>query len=153
MRDVSWKECIEMCYKLAEIIKKDNYKPDALIGISRGGLIPLGILAYVLDVRDVYTISLKLYDENKIKNEVEQITPFHLEDLEKYKRVLVIDDVVDTGTTIEYVLSKFKFGEVKVASLFYKPKKSKLKPDYYVEETEEWINFPWSSLYFKDNFI
>lgn len=145
MRDVGWTESVGMIDMLAGIIQSSGYKPDVLIGITRGGLFSLARLSYKLDVKIIDTIALEFYDKNnKTKDRVEQLMPFHLEDLGNYRRVLVVDDVADTGRTLEYVLSKLDGKEVRTATLFYKLR-SKIRPDYYVEETEEWINFPWSA--------
>ncbi len=145
-RSVNWKQVEEMCYDLSELIKKDNYNPDVLLGIARGGLGPLLMLSYSLDVRNIATVPLEFYDKNKqAKNKVKQLMTFDIKNLKKYKKILVVDDVADTGQTLDYILSKLKNKgvEVKTSTLLYKPKKSKIKPDYYVKETDEWIDFPW----------
>ncbi len=143
MRNISWNEATEMCHKLSDAIKADCYSPDIIIGITRGGLVPLAIVSYDLNVRNIQTIALRFYNEDKRSGQVEQLVPLHLDDLAKYVKVLVVDDVADTGETIGYVLSKLENREVRVATLMYKPKNSKVKPDYFVEETDDWVNFPW----------
>lgn len=142
MRNVSWAEAIKMCKWLTKKIQDDNYKPDVMIGIARGGLVPLCVLSYMLGIRNVQTIALKLYDKNKKNDKIEQIIPCNIGKLKGCEKVLIVDDVSDTGKTLEYVISKARKKEVRTATLFYKPK-SGVKPDYYVEKTEEWINFPW----------
>lgn len=59
-----------------------------------------------------------------------------------HRTVLLVDDVVDTGKTFTDILKKSHYTRVITAALYYKPH-SVLKPDYYIEETTDWIVFPW----------
>ena len=66
--------------------------------------------------------------------------------LRKAERVLVVDDVVDSGTTMEAICAYFAQchieADVKIASVFYKPNTASMKPHYYVHQTDQWIVFP-----------
>lgn len=138
-----------MCKELSTIIKKDNYKPDLLIGLTRGGLQPLSFLSgeNQLNLRNVSTIALASYDETHQKN-MHVLMPLHIEDYKKYKSILIVDDLVDSGKTMSYIKTllenELPDSTIKVAVLYYKPT-SKIKPDYFVEETDEWIVFPWEN--------
>jgi hypoxanthine phosphoribosyltransferase len=60
------------------------------------------------------------------------------------KRILLIDDVADSGVSLEFALQYLRMKkpqEIAIGTLYYKPW-STLKPDYYVEETSSWIVFP-----------
>ena len=121
----------------------EAFRPDALLGISRGGLIPLQAVSQATDNRNVFTINSVLYD-----GEVKRSRPklFNLPDMDNPKRVLVIDDIVDTGQTLEAVLvvMQERYGDTdfKSASLFYR-ENARILPDFAIHKTEEWIDFFW----------
>ncbi len=139
-----------LCDQLFHMIKKDNFEPDLIIGLSRGGLVPLGYLAgeKLFDVRTVYSLGVQSYDRMQQGN-ISLVFPFHIDDIKQFHSILVIDDIVDTGKTIAFVKELFeKHGitaTVKFAALYYKSQRSFMKPDYYVEETDDWVVFPWQS--------
>ncbi|MGE0207493.1 MAG: phosphoribosyltransferase, partial [Candidatus Babeliales bacterium] len=65
---------------------------------------------------------------------------------ENSKYILIVDDLVDTGETMKFLIEALKDSlpktTIKIATLYYKPT-SCIKPDYYIEETTNWIVFPW----------
>lgn len=138
----------KMCYQLYERVKKDNFAPDLIIGLSRGGLVPLGYMAgeKMFNIRNTITITVKSYEQDK-QGKIDLVLPVHFEDIKKYKSILVVDDIVDSGATIKFVTGMLKealpTNTIKTAALFYKPMRSVIKPDYYVTATDEWIVFPW----------
>lgn len=144
---IPWSRAIRMCYKLAELVLESGLEFDALVTISRGGLIPGRVVSDVLNIDEFYTIRAKLwgvygklYDKPMVKI-YEQIDVLN-------KRVLVIDEVVDSGLTminIVNILNQYGAKLVKTGVLHYKLT-SIHKPDYYVEEIKEWvwIFYPWS---------
>ncbi|MBA3816509.1 MAG: hypothetical protein H0X29_08330 [Parachlamydiaceae bacterium] len=140
-----------MCKELCTIIKSDDYKPDLLIGLSRGGLQPASYLAgeKQLNLRNVATIALTSYDDGAKQGYIKIVMPFHVEDYKKYKSILIVDDLVDSGKTMSFIKSflekELPESTIKVAVLYYKPTSSKIQPDYYVQETDEWIVFPWEN--------
>lgn len=141
-KKISWSKIERMCKKLAEKIK--DYNPDWLIGISRGGLIPVRLLSDYLNISNVAIIRIEFYKTINQTSDFPQITQPLQVDV-KDKKILVVDDVVDTGMSIAVAKEHIKRAgakEVRVASLHYKPK-SNLKPDYFIEETESWIVYPW----------
>lgn len=128
-----------------------SFDPDFIIGLSRGGLIPLGFLAgeAMFNNRNVKTISVASYTDEGNQSTLKLLFPIsaaELEFLRKFKSILVVDDLVDSGKSLACVTSLLKKNlpesNIKIAALFYK-RRSELKPDYYVEETEDWIVFPW----------
>ena len=138
----SWDEIIVMVKQLAE--KVDEYKPDILIGISRGGLVPVRLLSDYLHNENVAVIKIEFYHAPGETSEDPTVTQPLTMDV-KGKKVLLVDDVSDSGRSLiiakEYV-KHHNPGELKVAALHYKPQ-SKLKPDYYIGETDAWIIYPW----------
>ena len=142
---LSWDDIITMTLKLGELIKKSNYVPDILIGIARGGLIPLRILSDFFNNPNIAIVNVKLYkDIGEIGEKVEFIQKVEI-DIENLK-VLLVDDVADTGLTLkavrDYLLREKNAGMLKIATLHYKPW-SIIEPDYYVEKVEKWIVYPW----------
>ena len=141
---LSWDDIISITLKLGKMIKKSDFSPDFLIGVARGGLVPLRVLSDFFNNTNIAIINVKLYKDIAEREQVTfvQKIDFELSD----KKVLVIDDVADTGLTlkavVDYLRNEKKVKILKTATLHYKPW-SVIKPDYYVEEVEKWIVYPW----------
>ncbi len=127
-----------------------EYKPDTLIAIARGGLTLGHAYASATDNRHLMTINSILYEGDQ-KGKVCEI--FNVPELGKAKKVLLLDDIVDSGQTVKEVLNYLKnhFPDVKfrIASVFYK-KTAVIQPDYALYETNEWIEFFWEKDYLLD---
>ncbi|GAA1435414.1 phosphoribosyltransferase [Microlunatus lacustris] len=133
--------------ELARQVADSGFEPDILLGIARGGLVPAGALAYALDCKNLFTISVEFYTGVDQRLDVPVMLPPFLDarDLDE-ARVLVVDDVADTGRTLELV-HQFCAGhvaEARTAVLYQKPQ-SIITADYAWRQTDRWINFPWSS--------
>ena len=133
--------------ELAQQIADSDFEPDILLGIARGGLVPAGALAYALDCKNLFTISVEFYTGVDARLDVPVMLPPFLDarDLDQAK-VLVVDDVADTGKTLELV-HEFCGGHVaqaRTAVLYEKPH-SIIKADFAWRRTDRWINFPWST--------
>ena len=133
--------------ELAQAIADDGYRPDIILGIARGGLIPAGSLGYALSVKNTYVMNVEYYTDVDERLEVPTILPPYLElvDLERAD-ILVVDDVTDTGHTLQMV-HEFAVGKVATArtAVLYEKPRSVIKSDYVWRRTSEWVNFPWSS--------
>ncbi len=132
--------------ELAEMVADDGYEPEMILSIARGGLLVGGALGYALDVKNVYTMNVEYYTGVDERLEVPRILPpapdfVDLDDA----RILIADDVADTGNTLRSVqeFCEGKVGEVRVAVLYEKPA-SLVACDYVWRRTDRWINFPWS---------
>ena len=132
--------------ELAQLVADDGYVPEMILSIARGGLLVGGALGYALGVKNVYTMNVEFYTGVDERLEVPRILPpapdfVDLEDA----RILIADDVADTGHTLESVeeFCAGKVGEVRVAVL-YEKSRSLVKCDYVWRRTDRWINFPWS---------
>lgn len=142
---VEFDEIIRLCKELARQVKRSRFKPDIIIGVSRGGWVPARLLSEYLGVKLIASIGVCSYDENNKK-----CKPFLVEELGvdiKDKRVLVIDEVADSGETLEFVkkyLASFKPKKMSLAVIHYKPC-SKFRPDYYATKVNEWIVYPWEN--------
>ena len=133
--------------ELAVKVAESGFEPDILLGIARGGLIPAGALAYALECKNLFTISVEFYTGVDQRLEVPVVLPPFLDarDLDDAK-VLIVDDVADTGKTLELVYD-FCSGHVKEArtAVLYQKPRSIIQCSYAWRETDQWINFPWSS--------
>ncbi|MAD42890.1 MAG: nicotinate phosphoribosyltransferase, partial [Arcobacter sp.] len=107
------------------------------------GLTLAHLMAQALDMRNLYTLNSVHY-EGELK--LDTFNVFNIPDVSHAKRVLIIDDIVDSGETMEEILrilkEKFPNVEFKLATLFYK-KTAVLQPDYTVREATQWIDFFW----------
>ncbi|MEM4359166.1 MAG: phosphoribosyltransferase [Candidatus Bilamarchaeaceae archaeon] len=139
---ISWEEATRMSERLAEMVA--DYKPDVLVGVSRGGLVPVRILADVLGTSKVGVLGVQFYKKIGETKDFPEITHEMPLDV-KGKKVLIVDDVSDTGKSLvaarEYILRKGA-KEVKIATLHFKPH-SILKPDYFIGVTTAWLVYPW----------
>ena len=117
---------------------------DAILGIARGGLSMAQLLGEYYDLREVYSINTIGYDDTQ-KNDTVEV--FNIPELKSAKKVLIVDDIVDSGDTLVEVLSVLneKYPNVTfiTASLFYK-KTAKITPTWHVKEPKGWIDFFWT---------
>ncbi len=117
--------------------------PDAIVGIARGGLTLSHAVAEGLNIREVQTIRTELYDASCKR---EEIKLFGSCNFKNSKKVLVLDDIADSGETLKsimhYLESEFQDIEFISATLFYK-KSSCYKPHFWVREARQWIEFFW----------
>jgi uncharacterized protein len=132
---------------IAEAVHADGWVPDLLLGISRGGLLVGGALAYALGVKNTATISVEFYTGIDQRLEMPMLLPPVPDPVDITKeRVLVVDDVADTGATLELVRAFLAdhVGETRVAVL-YEKSRSTVTSDYVWRRTDAWITFPWSA--------
>ena len=132
---------------LAQLVADDGYVPEMILSIARGGLLVGGALGYALGVKNVYTMNVEFYTGVDERLEVPRILPpapdfVDLDDA----RILIADDVADTGHTLESVeeFCAGKVGEVRTAVL-YEKSRSLVRCDYVWRRTDRWIDFPWSA--------
>lgn len=155
MRKLSWGQIEEMSDELGEKIKASGFQADYIIGIAMGGLIPLYLVAKQLDIDTVLTISASSYEKEEQKEL--KITYLPEADL-RGKKILLLDDIADTGNTIkgvsEAVTSKYNISELKTATLVVNKSRCKSFPDFYAfEEPSEWVVFPWEKEDFPEYFL
>lgn len=126
------------------LTQKIDKEFDTIVAIARGGLILSLMLGEYYDIRKVYSINTIGYEgETKLEN----VKVNNIPNLKNSTRVLIVDDIVDSGDTLTEVLkvleSKYPRITFYSASLFYRPT-AQLSPDWYVVESDEWIEFFWS---------
>lgn len=132
---------------LANQVTESGYKPEIILGIARGGLFLAGSLGYALEIKNLFIMNVEYYTGENKRLEVPIVLPPYLElsDIEEFK-VLIADDVADTGHTLELVKEhcEGKVADVKTAVLYRKPG-SVSNPDFVWQNVDGWIHFPWSS--------
>ena len=140
----SWDEIYNMLLNLADKIRRDGFNPDIIVGISRGGWPPARIMSDLLDNQELANVRVEFYvDIAKTMREPVITQPLSVS--VEGKRVLVMDDVADTGMSLRLVKSHVEergARDIKTATIYYKPW-SVIKPEYYERETRKWVIFPW----------
>lgn len=141
---VSWEKIYNMLLLLAHKIEDNNFRPDLIIGICRGGWLPARVLSDLLENPCITSMGVEFYSgiaEKKDKPRITQPISVNVEG----KRVLVVDDVTDLGRSLHLVkshLTKLGAKEIRLATLYHKPW-STITPDYYGKKTRRWVVFPW----------
>ncbi|MET0237536.1 MAG: phosphoribosyltransferase [Kibdelosporangium sp.] len=132
--------------ELATIIAQDGFQPDLILSIARGGLFAAGALGYALNVKNLHVMNVEFYTGVDERLDLPVMLPPvpNVVDLTG-ARVLVADDVADTGATLKLVrdFCVDHVAEVRCAVIYEKPR-SMVKCEYVWRRTDLWINFPWS---------
>ena len=129
-----------------EILRNDAkiFEPDIILAVARGGVTLGHFLAEKFKIRALYTLNSIHYDETK---KLDTIEVFNIPNLPSHRRVLVVDDIVDSGESLEEIMKilKHKFPKTifKTAVLFYK-KDAIFTPDFKIKEPHDWIEFFWT---------
>jgi hypoxanthine phosphoribosyltransferase len=140
----TWNQIYGMLIELADKIRGSGFKPDIVMGISRGGWLPTRVLSDLLDNPHIASVGAGFYVGIAETNYEPKVTqPISVSVLDK--KILLVDDVVDTGKSaslIKAYLYREGAKEARILTLYYKPW-SIVRPDYYGKETSDWIVFPW----------
>jgi len=142
LRYISWAEYGKLSAELVERLRDESPRLDLVIGIARGGIPLAMVVSDQMDVR-LDIINVKSY-EGIAQRQKPRIVSTLTESVTK-KRVLLVDDLVDEGSTMRTVTKHLRREGpklLKTAVLFKKPW-TKFGPDFYLETLEEWIVFPW----------
>jgi hypoxanthine phosphoribosyltransferase len=144
---MSWQDLGVGARELAEQVHRDGYRPDIVLAIARGGLLVAGAVSYALDVKNTFTMNVEFYTGVDERLEMPMLLPPvpDLVDLHE-ARVLIADDVADTGATLALVkdFCEGKVADVRCAVLYEKPR-SAVRCEYVWNRTDLWIDFPWSA--------
>ncbi|MDG2474377.1 MAG: xanthine phosphoribosyltransferase [Paracoccaceae bacterium] len=113
----------------------------AVVAITRGGMVPAMIIARELDIRVVDTISVKSYDHQS-QSAAKILKSPNTELMRNGKGILIIDDLVDSGRTLEIV--KELYPKAHYATIYAKPKGRQMVDSFITEVSQDtWIFFPW----------
>lgn len=137
----SYNEFVEDSRDLLEQI--ELYKPDAIVAVARGGMALAQLLGEAMDTREVYSVNSILYEGTK---KLDHCKVFNIPNLQHVNKVVLIDDIVDSGESMKYIIAKlqnlYPHCEFKIGTLFYKPT-AIIQPNFTVKEAKEWIEFFW----------
>jgi hypoxanthine phosphoribosyltransferase len=151
----SWSDTDRITRDLATKLKANQYEAEAIIAILRGGCIPAVHLAHLLEIRSFYTIYLQTTISNQIRAERQFPTIINYSSLESIrgKRVLLVDDVTNTGSTLcaaNEFLKQYGPSTSRSCVLVWDtvPRPGMVTTpdivaDYYGEALHAWVNFPW----------
>jgi hypoxanthine phosphoribosyltransferase len=141
---LTWDDITSAVSRVVEAITGSGYEVEVVVGILRGGVVPAVLIADRLGVKDIGTMDIKFYEAPGVTGK----EPYLRQPLTltiRGRSVLVVDDISDTGLTLQAVLDIVRHyapRSVRTATLYVKPW-TKLVPDYYAVVTEDWIVFPW----------
>lgn len=139
---ITWKDYHTLALKLAASILHDPHAYDQIVAISRGGLTLGHILSDFLRI-PISTITIQSFSDIQVQGEV--IITEKLRTPIRDKRILLVDDVADSGTTLKRArsyLAYFHPLEITSVTMFFKPQ-STIRPDYFARTTNKWILFPY----------
>ena len=144
---LTWEQFGTAARQLAAMVVDSGYQPDLILSITRGGLLPAGTISYAMGIKNLHIINVEFYtgvDERLPLPVLLPPVPVAV-DLSGQK-VLIIDDVADTGETLRMVrdFCAGHVAETRTAVLYEKPQ-SLVKCDYVWKRTAGWISFPWSA--------
>ncbi|MGD9695374.1 MAG: phosphoribosyltransferase [Thermoleophilia bacterium] len=142
-----WEDVGVAARMLAEAVYEDGYRPDIILAIARGGLIPAAAVGYALGVKNTYTMNVEFYTDVDQRLDVPMVLPPVPELVDVGDAdLLIVDDVADTGRTLQVV---HDFCDGKVArtrtAVFYEKPHTLVRCDYVWRRTDLWITFPWSA--------
>ena len=144
---ITWHSVRQAVGHIANRLAAHNYKPQRILAVARGGMIPAVMLSHILDVREVGSVQVEAYD-GRIKGAATKvITGFG--QVEHYNKpdTLIVDDLWDTGETHEHL--RRLFHQATFATLFYKDRGDESHrivsfPGLAVPR-DEWLQFPWEA--------
>jgi len=143
---LSWDDLDALVARLAERVGRDH---DLVLAITRGGLVPAGMLAYRLDLREILVAGAIFYLPGGGTHDAPVIGHFPDKSLLAGQRVLVVDEVWETGETMTEVLARVRAaGGVPVSAvLHYKPGRSRVagRPDHWADEVDGWVTYPYKA--------
>lgn len=152
IKTIDQKELNGIIDYLAHAVKADqDWQPDIIVTMAKGGLIPSRLLAKALNISRILSYGISFYNENDQK-EVDPVIYQGLSDCKKYlvnKKILLVDDISDTGESFMSCMEHLKElgvyrDSIRSCSLYYK-KQSRIKPTYCfsVLNNDVWVYFPW----------
>jgi hypoxanthine phosphoribosyltransferase len=145
-KQTTWAQIEQLTQTITQHIKKDNYTPDTIIGISRGGIIPARLLSDKLCNPNLTTLKIEHWGKPGKITQKARITQKINTNI-KNKKILIVDDLTDTGDTLQKAITHTKTlgaTQIKTATLHHKTT-SNITPDYYGKKLSKWtwIIYPW----------
>jgi uncharacterized protein len=144
---VTWNRVYAMGRKLARQVRASGYRPDIIVAVGRGGYVPARILSDFLDLADMSGFKIEHYQAARKGAEARVRYPLSAD--VAGRRVLLVDDVSDSGDTLavahDHLRRRGAPAEVRSAVLHHKTVSSRV-PDYYARKVVKWrwIIYPWA---------
>lgn len=149
---VDFDEIYDMSKQLAFKVTESGYEPELLLAIARSGFVPGRLMSDFLGNSNLYALKVEHWLDTTAEHQEDAVIPIQSPLPVKGKRVIIIDDIVDTGRsaiqTLNYV-SSLGAKEVKSAVMLYLTV-SEYEPDYYSVKQSEWVWFIWFWNRFED---
>jgi len=143
---LTWEHLDVLVARLAAAAGSEH---DLVLAISRGGLVPAGMLAYRLDLREILVAGVEFYRADGGTHAEPRFLHFPDAHLLAGRRVLVVDEVWETGETMAAVLARVRAagGHPTSAVLHFKPGQSRVegRPDFWADEVEDWVRYPYKA--------
>ena len=144
---VSWEELDHLVEVIAGRLAGQPF--DVMLAITRGGMVPAGMLAYRLKIRDILVAAVEYYDDRGQPGPHPTFLQFPADPQLRGKQVLVVDEVWDSGTTIHAVTERVRQagGLPTTAVLHFKPGRSTVpgEPDVRAVDTDAWVVYPFKA--------
>ncbi len=143
---LTWSGFGEATRELAQRVWESGFDPDIIVCVARGGLLPAGAIAYAMDHKSLLVMNVEFYTGvGTTLLDPRLVDPVPENAGLEGKRVLIVDDVADSGRTLQFVkdICNQYTDQVKTAVLYQKPR-SLVDCEYVWRTTDEWIAFPWS---------
>lgn len=144
---LSWDGFGEASRELSRRILADGFVPDVVVAIARGGLLPAGAIAYGLGVKNCGALNVEFYTGiGTVLDAPEVLPPLLDTDYLAGRKVLLVDDVADSGRTLALAVQMLKDrgADLRSVVIYTKPT-TIIRPDYSLKDTALWIDFPWSA--------
>jgi uncharacterized protein len=144
---LTWDGFGEASRDLARRILSDGFVPEVVVAIARGGLLPAGAIAYGLGVKNCGALNVEFYTGIGTVLDAPEVLPPALDiDYLEGRRVLLVDDVADSGRTLALAvkLLRERGADLRSVVVYTKPT-TIVRPDYSWKDTALWIDFPWSA--------
>ncbi|MGZ8174120.1 MULTISPECIES: phosphoribosyltransferase [Methylobacter] len=144
---ITWEDIYSLCRRLAQQLRKANFRIDVIVAIGRGGYIPGRLLSDMLGIHDLTGFKIEHYQG--VYKQHQAYVKYPLNADINGRNVLLLDDVCDSGDTftvgIEHLRHCGKANEMRTAAMHLKTVSSYL-PDFYVETVSEWrwLIYPWA---------
>lgn len=149
---VSFDEIHDMTKKLAFKVTESGFNPDLLLAIARSGFVPGRLMSDFMGNANLYALKVEHWLDTTAEHQEDAVIPIRSPLPVKGKRVLVIDDIVDTGRSAIHTLKYVKdlgAKEAKLAVMLYLTV-SEIEPDFYTVKQSEWVWFIWFWNRFED---
>jgi len=144
---LSWHDVNLATSHIVKSLHEDNFLPEVIVGITRGGLIPAVLLSHMLGIRDLETVGAKFYGKGHYPERLAEKPVIENVSLsKKYDNALLVDDIAGSGKTMLEVKSRLKdhIGSVRTATLM-KNRRCPIHIDYFYRIVEDFVVFPWEN--------